>query len=159
MIHEYIVPRKQTTVSSFLLPRSLASSLVFLCMSQRTSSGQAKKRKKWTPMLVNNRGPAPRGCFLVHNKRFRVFPYSLKVLPWFWCALFPNICFYPGVPSFVFLFFWCSQKVNWKDWLRYNRGTNTTWWFFRLPVLCSKIQVLLSQKQFREEILGVGSYR
>ena len=40
------VPRKQMTIFSSLLPRFLAIVLVFLCMCQRTWSGQALEKKK-----------------------------------------------------------------------------------------------------------------
>ena len=48
------IPQKQMTVSSFLLPRFLAVVLVFLCMCQRTLSGQALEEKR---MAIDHRIP------------------------------------------------------------------------------------------------------
>ena len=41
-----------------------------------------------------------------------MFPCSLKVFLRYWCSLFPKICFCSRVPSFIFLMFPCSLKVN-----------------------------------------------
>lgn len=46
------IPQKQMTVFSFLLPRFLAVVLVFLCMCQRTLSGQALEEKRMAMVTV-----------------------------------------------------------------------------------------------------------